>query len=97
VTGGYAGILSNSQFTRLESPAGVVHVREGEANREILRYVLAQTSPSDPILELPYGGGVSFANRPTDLYLTTLWRQGVVPEELQALDLQRLRDKPSPS
>jgi hypothetical protein len=94
IIGGYPGILSDNRFTPLETPAGVVHVREGEVSRELVDYVMAKTSPSDPILEIPYGGGVGFATGRPSYSFTTLWRQGIVPERLQALDLQKLRDNP---
>jgi hypothetical protein len=94
LVGGYAGVVSNRQFTWVETPAGPVRVRQGEVDREIVNYVLTQTSPSDPILEVPYGGGVSFATGRQSTSFTTLWRQSIVPEHLQALDLRRLREKP---
>ena len=94
LAGGYSGILSDRQFTRIETPAGSVKVREGTVNREIVDYVLAETRPEDPILEIPYGGGVSFATGRPSFSFTTLWRQGVVPEALQAADLRDLMTHP---
>jgi hypothetical protein len=92
--GGYPTVLSNREFAPLETPAGMVHVRQAAANREILDYVLAHTGPSDPILELPYGGGMGFATGRPSYSFTTLWRQTVVPERLQMLDLQKVREHP---
>ena len=94
VFGGYPEVLSQRQFTRLDTPAGSVHVRNGDVNRAILNYVLEHTSPSDPILELPYGGGASFATGRPSYSFTTLWRQGIVPEDIQELDLKKLRERP---
>jgi hypothetical protein len=91
LVGGWPEVLSPSRYAALDTTAGRIHVRESDDARDVYQYVIAHTKPSDPILEIPYGGGISFATgRPSYSY-TTLWIQIPMPEDLQAQDLAIVR------
>jgi len=94
VVGGWPGVLSPAGYTALQTAAGRIHVRDSEDSRAVYEYVTTHTKRADPILEIPYGGGIGFAaNRPSYSY-TTLWIQIPLPESLQARDLAIIRAHP---
>jgi len=94
VVGGYPVLLSNATFSRLETPAGRIWLKEYATEKPILEYVLAQTSPSDTILELPFGGGMSFATGRRQPTYSTLFVQLRPPKAIQLEDLKRIAGHP---
>jgi len=91
VVGGWHDVLSPVRYRALDTVAGRIHVRDFEDTRDVYRYVMSHTNPADPILEIPYGGGIGFAiGRPSDSF-STLWVQVRTPESVQARDLAILR------
>ncbi len=93
IVGGW-NVISNGSFATLDTQAGRVHVSKGAENFEIYNYVLAHTRQDDPILEIPDGGGISFATRRPSYGFTTLWNDIPLSEEFQALDLRMVQAKP---
>ncbi len=92
--GGYAPLLSNATFATVNTPAGSIGLKMSATEKPILDYVLRNSAPSDTILELPFGGGMSFATgRPQPTY-STLFIQLRPSEAIQAEDLRRLIAQP---
>jgi hypothetical protein len=92
--GGYPVLLSNAAFSRLETPAGPIWLKEYATEKPILEYILAQTSPSDMILELPFGGGMSFATGRQQPTYSTIFTQLLPPVAVQLEDLRRIAAHP---
>jgi hypothetical protein len=92
--GGYAPLPSNATFVTVNTPAGYIGLKMSETERPILDYVLANTAPSDTILELPFGGGMSFATGRRQPTYSTLFIQLRPSEAIQAEDLRRLKAQP---
>src|SRR5207253_9087769 len=92
--GGYPVLLSNAAFSRLDTPAGPIWLKENDTEKPILEYILAQTSPSDTILELPFGGGMSFATGRKQPTYSTLFIQLRPPQAIQLEDLKRIAAHP---
>jgi hypothetical protein len=94
VVGGWHDVLSPARYTALDTVAGRVHVRDFEDTRDVYRYVIAHTNPTDSILEIPWGGGIGFATGRPSYSFTTLWIQVRTPESVQARDLAIIRAHP---
>jgi len=94
IVGGWHDVLSPVRYAALDTVGGRVHVRDFEDTRDVYRYVIAHTSPSDPILEIPWGGGIGFATGRPSHSFTTLWLQLRTPESAQARDLAIIRVHP---
>ena len=92
--GAYPNLLSNGSFTTLSTESGMVRVRDGQTHAEIYRYVMAHTQPGDAILELPYGGGMTFATRRRSPVFSTVFTQVPFPEFVLARDVGRVRADP---
>ncbi len=92
--GGYAPLLSNATFPMVMTPAGPIGLKMSATEAPILDYVLANTAPTDTILELPFGGGMSFATGRRQPTYSTLFIQLRPPEAIQAEDLRRLTAQP---
>ncbi len=95
VVGAYPIMLSDRQYTRLDTGAGSVLVRDGAVEAVLYDYVLAHTSKDDTILELPYGGGISVATGRRMPTFTTVFAGGFTLEaRYQEMDLERLKASP---
>jgi hypothetical protein len=94
LVGGYPTQLSNASFGQIETPAGRLWLQKSEVEKPILDYVLANTAPSDTILDLPVGGGLSFSTGRSELSFTTLMIQLRPPGEIQQEDLRRIQAHP---
>jgi hypothetical protein len=92
--GGYAPLLSNATFPTVNTPAGSIGLKMSAIEKPILDYVLANSAPSDTILELPFGGGMSFATGRRQPTYSTLFIQLRPSEAIEAEDLRRLTAQP---
>jgi hypothetical protein len=91
IVGGYPDLLSNRTFGALATESGTVRVRDRDTHAAIYRYVLEHTQPGDAILELPYGGGMTFATRRHSPVFGTLFAQVPTPAFVQLRDLERVQ------
>jgi len=96
VAAAYPNLLSNRAFAKLDTERGTVWVLDGKANAELYRYVLDHTGPQDYFLELPYGGGLTFASGRHNPVFSSQFAQIPLPERFQAEDLARIRNNPPP-
>lgn len=94
IAAAYPNLLSNDAFTRLDTERGFVRVLDGKTNAELYRYVLAHTHPGDYFLELPYGGGLTFATGRNNPVFSNQFAQIPLPERFQAEDLARIQEHP---
>ena len=94
IGGGYSEIFSNRRYTLLRTNAGTVEVRDGSVSADVYNHVVQHTSVSDRILELPYGGGLSFATGRQSPAYSMLFVQLHPPTSIQALDVERMRAHP---
>jgi hypothetical protein len=92
--GGYVPLLSNATFPVVNTPAGSIGLKMRATEQPILDYVLANSAPTDTILELPFGGGMSFATGRRQPTYSTLFIQLRPSEAIQAEDLRRLTAQP---
>ncbi len=94
IVGGYPEILSNRHYTQIQTVAGPIKVSDGGVSAGIYKYVIEHSSPSEGILELPYGGGIGFASGRRSPTYSTLFVQLSPPESVQRLDVERMRAAP---
>jgi len=92
--GGYAPLLSNATFANVNTPAGTIGLKMSAIEKPILDYVLRNSTPSDTILELPFGGAMSFATGRRQPTYSTLFIQLQPSDAIQAEDLRRLAADP---
>jgi hypothetical protein len=89
LTGG-SFLFTDRNYRPLETAAGPVKISDYSPGIDIYRYVAAHTSPSDYVLEIPYGGGINFASgRPNPIFDTMLFNMQI-PPEYQRKDLERI-------
>ena len=94
VAAAYPNLLSNRVFTTLDTESGTVRVLDGKTNAALYGYVLDHTGPQDYFLELPYGGGLTFASGRHNPVFSNQFAQMPLPERFQAEDLARIRNNP---
>ena len=94
IVGGWHDVLSPARYAALDTVAGRIHIRDFEDTRDVYRYVMTRTNPADPILEIPYGGGIGFATGRPSYSFSTLWIQVRTPDSVQARDLAIFRAHP---
>jgi hypothetical protein len=94
LVGGYQVLLSNTSFPTVETPAGRVRLKMSATEKPILDYILANTNPSQTILEMPFGGGMSFATARKQPTYSTLFIQLRPPQAIQQEDLRRFVANP---
>ncbi len=92
--GSYTELLSNDAFLPIQTKSGTIRVREGRVDAEIYRYVEEHTQPGDPILELPYGGGMTFATQRSSPVFDTLFAQIPIADVYLQTDLDRIHAAP---
>jgi hypothetical protein len=94
VAAAYSNLLSNRSFTPLHTESGLVRVRDGNVNAALYRYVRDHTQPGDYFIELPYGGGLTFASLRRNPVFSNQFAQIPIPERFQLADLARIRNHP---
>ena len=94
VAAAYPNLLSNRAFIKLDTESGMVRVLDGKVNAELYRYVLDHSGSQDYFLELPYGGGLTFATGRRNPVFSNQFAQIPLPERLQAEDLARIQNHP---
>ena len=94
IAGGYPEILSSSHYSQIQTVAGPIKVSDGGASAEIYDYVMEHTTPTQGILELPYGGGIGFATGRRSPTYSTLFVQLSPTESVQRSDVERMRAAP---
>jgi hypothetical protein len=92
--GSYTELLSNHAFLPIQTRSGTIRVRDGRVDAEIYRYVEEHTQPGDPILELPYGGGMTFATQRSSPVFDTLFAQIPIADVYLQTDLNRIHATP---
>jgi hypothetical protein len=91
VIAAYPHLLSNRAYHDLPTLAGNVRLTDYKTDSEIYRFVLENTSPSDTVLDLPYGGGINFAAHRLSPFFETQFQQVSMPERFLEKDLVALR------
>jgi hypothetical protein len=92
---GGAALFTSKDYRALDTAAGTVQISDYSPGIEIYRYVAAHSSPSDDVLELPYGGGLNFASGRRNPIFDTMLYNMEIPPEFQQRDLDRMeRNKP---
>ena len=94
VAAAYPDLLSNRAFTSIATESGLVRVLDGKVNAELYQYVMHHTGPRDYFLELPYGGGLTFATGRRNPVFSNQFAQIPLPERFQADDLARILKNP---
>lgn len=94
IAGAYSGTLTNSQFTPLSTASGFVLDKDGAVDLQIYEYVMRNTTPSDTILEMPFGGGMTVATGRRSPIYSTLFFQLRPPPYVQEEDVRRIREHP---
>jgi len=94
VAAAYPNLLSDRPFTRIETASGTIRVLDGKVNEELYAYVLAHSGSGDFFLEMPYGGGLTFASRRQNPVFSNQFAQIPLPERFQAEDLARIQKNP---
>lgn len=94
IVAAYPEIFSGRHYSEISTLAGKIKVNDDGSSREIYNYVIEHTSPSDGLIEIPYGGGIGFASGRRSPSYSTLFVQLSPPENIQSLDLERIRRAP---
>jgi len=84
----------NAPYVPLSTLAGEVRSGDIDVDSEIYRFVMANTSPSDLILDVPYGGGMNVATRRASPLFETQFRFLSPSEEILRDDLDRIQRHP---
>lgn len=90
----YPHLLSNAAYQELSTVAGTVRLSNYKTDSEIYRFVVENTSTSDTILDLPYGGGINFAAHRLSPFFETQFQQLSMPDRFLEKDLEALRQHP---
>jgi len=92
--GGWSGMLSGRSYGTLHTQSGTVRLLNYDIDSRVYAYVMAHTSSDDYVLDLPYGGGLNFANgRRCPIFNVQLFGLGV-PPYYEQLDLELIRRRP---
>jgi hypothetical protein len=94
VIAAYPRLLSNGIYHDMSTLAGNVRLTDYKTDSEIYRFVVENTSPSDTVLDLPYGGGINFAAHRLSPFFETQFQQVSMPERFLEKDLKALRQHP---
>ncbi len=90
---GGAPLFTHRNYRTLETAAGVVEISDYSPGIEVYRYIAKHTSPSEYVLELPYGGGIDFAARRRNPVFDTMLFNMEIPREYQQEDLDRIAER----
>jgi len=94
VAGGWPDLLSDKKYGVLDTAAGSVKLLNYQTDSQVYQFVMANTTPQDYLLDIPYGGGLNFATgRPSPIFTTQLAGMGWAPE-LQQRDLDGMKRHP---
>ena len=94
VIAAYPTLFSNAPYHDLSTAAGNVRLTNYKTDSEIYRFVVENTSASDTVLDLPYGGGINFAAHRLSPFFDTQFRYLSIPERFLEKDLKGLRQHP---
>ena len=94
IVAAYPNLLSNGAYHDMSTLAGKVRIIDYKTDSEIYRFVVENTSPSDTVLDLPYGGGINFAAHRLSPLFETQFQQLSMPERFLERDLEALRQHP---
>ncbi len=94
VAGGYSSLLSNRPYRDLSTIAGNIRLSSFAVDSEIYRFVLENSSSTDTVLDVPYGGGMNVATHRLSPLFTGQFQQLKVPDDLLEKDLERIRAHP---
>lgn len=94
LAGGYPVLIADKVFPVMETPAGPLRLKTAATEKPILDYVLSHTNSSDTILELPFGGGMSFATGRREPTYSTIFSGLRPPMSVQQEDLSRISAHP---
>jgi len=90
----YPNLLSNGPYREMSTLAGNVRLTDYKTDSEIYRFVIENTSPSDTVLDLPYGGGINFAAHRLSPFFETQFQLLSMPDKFLEKDLEVLRQHP---
>jgi hypothetical protein len=94
LVGGYPALMSQDAYGVLETKAGPVHLADYPVNAAVYAFAAAHSSEADSLLELPHGGGITFALHRRNAAYGMLFIQVPHTEEYQALDVRLVQEKP---
>ncbi|HXA66497.1 MAG TPA: hypothetical protein VNV82_15155 [Bryobacteraceae bacterium] len=94
VAGGYSSLLSDRPYRDLSTMAGNIRLSHFAVDSEIFRFVLENSSPTDTVLDVPYGGGMNVATHRLSPLFTGQFEQLKVPDDLLEKDLEKIRAHP---
>ena len=94
VGAGYSSLLSNRDYQDLTTLAGNIRLSNFAVDSEIYRFVIANSRPTDAVLDVPYGGGMNVATHRLSPLFTGQFEQLKVPDDLLDQDLERIRARP---
>lgn len=94
VGGGWSLLGPNLDYGRVETAAGPIWVKHAEDHRKVLDFIERHSKAGEGLLELPYGGGMSFLTGRRSPAYSTLFRQVPMPEEFLQRDLEQIRKNP---
>jgi hypothetical protein len=94
VVAAYPQLLSDRPYQAMSTLAGEVRLKNYQADAEIYQFVLENTSPTDTVLDLPYGGGINFAAHRLSPIFQIQFQQLSVPDRLLESDLGSIRQHP---
>lgn len=94
ITAAYPHLLTNRIYHDMSTLAGTVRLTDYKTDSEIYRFIIANTSSSDTVLDLPYGGGINFAAHRLSPFFETQFQQVSMPERFLDKDLEALRQHP---
>lgn len=94
IVGGYSEFLSNQRFRTLSTRAGTIRLANFQLDSDLYDFVVRNTSPSDRLLDLPYGGGFNFAARRASPSFNTQFRHVSPADSYLERDLDALRRHP---
>ena len=84
----------SAPYSRLETDAGAIRVRDREVAPQVYAYVAAHTERGEPILDVADGGGVNFGgHRPSPIF-STQFTAFAPSAELMNTDLARIERHP---
>ena len=94
VVGAYPQLLSGKPYQTMSTLAGEVRLKNYRTDAEIYQFVLENTSPTDTVLDLPYGGGINFAAHRLSPIFQMQFQQLAEPDRLLERDLESIRQHP---
>ena len=94
IVAAYPGQLSNARYQALSTTAGPVWLAQYSSDAEIYKFVVENTSPGDPVLDVPYGGGINFAAHRSSPFFDTQFRHVSMADKYLRQDLEGIQRRP---